>query len=55
MGERPPTAVAVGHLVRPNGAIADIPTLVGFINGISSAQATTRSRVPLMGSIVRLV
>ena len=44
MGERPPAAIAVGHLVGTHGAIADIPTLVGLISGIrvSSAQAEIR-------------
>ena len=44
MGERPPAAIAVGHLFGTHGAIADIPTLVGLISGIrvSSAQAEIR-------------
>ena len=44
MGERPPAAIAVGHLVGTHGVIADIPTLVGLISGIrvSSAQAEIR-------------
>ena len=39
MGKRAIAAIAVGHLVGSHGAVAGIPTSVGFISGVTTSSA----------------